>query len=146
MRVKTCIVLFACALSACSKPVAPDWQRVTQATPCIAATPPAALPSAEGTPAVEVVAPAACDAPEFYLDVANISVKGGTPYVILQTRYADGRVGSIRAEANCPLKKLEPTALKEAIYDKGGALVLDHMTTMSAEDEAAVLARACAQR
>lgn len=146
MRVTLCIVLFASAVSACSKPVVPNWERVSQATPCIGPEPPAALPSAEDTPAVEVVAPPPCDAPEFYLDVANISVKAGTPYVILQTRYADGRVGSIRAEANCPLKKLEPTALKETVYDKSGALVLDHMTTMSAEGEAAVLARACAQR
>jgi hypothetical protein len=96
-------------------------------------------------PAPAADQPPACDAPSFWLDDANIDVKGGTPYVILQTRYADGRLGAIRAEANCPRQKLEPTALKEAVY-RDGSLVDNRMTTMSGADEAAVLATACARR
>ncbi len=87
-----------------------------------------------------------CDAGAFYLDTANLSVKSGTPYVILQTRYADGRTGSIRAEVNCPRQKLEPTALKEAVAGSNGAPLENRMTTMGADDEKAVLQYACAKR
>ena len=126
--------LFA-LLAACGKAPAPNWVQVTKGDPCAAALP---APAADQ-------APAPCDAPSFWLDDANIDVKGGTPYVILQTRYADGRIGAIRAEANCPRQKLEPTALKEAVY-RDGSLVDNRMTTMSGADEAAVLAIACARR
>jgi hypothetical protein len=104
-------------LTACSKPAPPEWTRITTAEPG--------------------------EAPTFYLDTANVSRKGGTPYVILQTRYADGRYGLIRAEANCAMKKLEPTALKEDLYSPQGAKLENRMTPMSGEDEQAVLARVC---
>jgi hypothetical protein len=113
------------SFTACNKVTPPAWQRITQAEPC---------------------AEAGCDRPAFYLDTANISVTGGTPYVILQTRYGDGRFGSIRAEANCPRNKLEPTALKEDIFSADGARVDNRMITLSAEDESAVLKHACARR
>jgi hypothetical protein len=105
------------ALTACSRPAAPEWTRITTAEPG--------------------------EAPAFYLDTANISFKSGTPYVILQTRYADGRFGLIRAEANCARKKLEPTALKEDLFSPQGAKLENRMTPMPGEDEQAVLARVC---
>lgn len=105
------------ALTACSKPAPPEWTRITAAEPG--------------------------EAPAFYLDTANISHKAGTPYVILQTRYADGRYGLIRAEANCAKKKLEPTALKEDLFSPQGAKLENRMTPMPGEDEQAVLARVC---
>ncbi|MET0292036.1 MAG: hypothetical protein ABW136_06680 [Steroidobacteraceae bacterium] len=123
------------ALTGCGDPPAAHWVQITQGDPCAGGTeaPPADQP------------PTACDSPVFWLDDANIDIKGGTPYVILQTRYTDGRTGSIRAEANCPRNKLEPTALKETIY-KDGAVVANRMITLSAPDEAAVLKQACARR
>jgi hypothetical protein len=115
----------ATGLAACEKATAPQWLRITQAEPC---------------------AVAGCDQPAFYLDTANISVTGGTPYVILQTRYGDGRFGAIRAEANCPRAKLEPTALKEAVFAANGTPLVNRMITMSAADESAVLEHACSRR
>jgi hypothetical protein len=112
------------ALGACDKVTPPEWLRITQAEPC---------------------AEAGCDRPAFYLDTANISVTGGTPYVLLQTRYGDGRTGTIRAEVNCPRSKLEPTALKEQLSRTDGTLEI-RMITLSGEDEAAVLKHACALR
>jgi hypothetical protein len=113
-------VLVAGALSGCDKPRPADWMKITQG---------------DGG-----------ESGAFYLDRANLSVKGGTPYVILQTRYADGRTGSIRAEVNCPRQKLEPTALKEDVFGKDGALLQNRMTTLSADDEKAILQYACAKR
>jgi hypothetical protein len=113
-------------LSACGKPAAPSWLQITKGEPC--------------------ADPATCDEPAFYLDTANLSVRSGTPYVILQTRYRDGRLGSIRAEANCPRKKLEPTALKEALFQANGTLLENRMRAISAADENAVLAYACSKR
>lgn len=120
MNTKTFVsgVALCLVLGACQKASAPQWTRITTADP--------------GT------------GPAFYLDTANISRKGGTPYVILQTRYADSSFGMIRAEANCGRRKLEPTALKEAVYDAKGALIDNRMVTMSGEDEQAVLKTACA--
>jgi len=111
----------------CAKAKAPEWRQITQGDPCAAAT---------TTP---------CDAGVFYLDTANISRSGGTPYIILQTRYADGRVGAIRAEVNCPRRKIEPTALQEAVY-RDGALLTNRMTNLSAEDERALLMQLCDSR
>ncbi len=114
-------------LSGCDKPRPPEWMAITKGDPCAGST------------------AGACDAGAFYLDTANLAVRSGTPYVILQTRYADGRIGSIHAEVNCPRRKLEPTALKEAV-SRDGALTENRMTTMSADDEKAVLDYACAKR
>jgi hypothetical protein len=119
------LVAALASLSACKEPAAPQWQRITQAEPC---------------------AEAGCDRPAFYLDTANISVTGGTPYVLLQTRYGDGRFGMIRAEVNCPRSKLEPTALKEDVFKADGTRLENRMLTISAEDEGAVLRHACALR
>jgi hypothetical protein len=130
------VTLLAGTLAGCEKPRPPDWMQITQGDPCATPTP---------SPAV-AEAPAACEGGVFYLDRANLSVKSGTPYVILQTRYPDGRTGSIRAEANCPRQKLEPTALKEALFGKDGAPLQNRVTTMSDADEKAVLKYACAQR
>jgi len=120
MNTKTFVsgVALCLVLPACQKATEPQWMRITTADP------------GEG--------------PAFYLDTANISRKAGTPYVILQTRYADKRFGMIRAEANCGRRKLEPTALKETVYSEQGAVVDDRMVTMSGEDEQAVLKLACA--
>jgi hypothetical protein len=126
VRLAVAAVLMA-GLGGCDKPRAPEWMAITRGDPCAA--------TSSGP----------CDAGAFYLDSANLSVKSGTPYVILQTRYADGRIGSIHAEANCPRRKLEPTALKETL-SKGGALIENRMTTISAGDEKAVLEYACAKR
>lgn len=115
------------AVSGCGKPRAPEWMQVTQGDPCA---------SASDSP---------CEGARFYLDTANISYNAGTPYIILQTRYADGRVGSIRAEVNCPRRMIEPTALKEAL-SKDGALVANRTTNLSADDEKALLDYACKQR
>lgn len=111
-------VALCLVLPACQKAAAPQWKRITTAD--------------------------TGDGPAFYLDTANISRNKGTPYVILQTRYADTRFGMIRAEANCGRHKLEPTALKETVYDAKGAVVDNRMVTMSGEDEKAVLDLACA--
>ena len=118
-------------LAGCEKPKAAQWMQITQGDPCAAAA--AAAPAAT------------CDAGAFSLDTANLSVKAGTPYIILQTRYADGRIGSIRAEVNCPRQIVEPTALKEAVYGKDGALASNRMTQLSADDERALLKYACAK-
>ncbi len=123
----TAMAVLLAGISGCDKPKPSDWMPITQGDPCAAAS--------NGP----------CDAGAFYLDKANLSVRAGTPYVVLQTRYPDGRVGSINAEVNCPRRKLEPTALKEAV-SRNGALVENRMTTMSAEDEKAVLDYACAKR
>jgi hypothetical protein len=114
------LVLLAGLLAGCDKPRAPEWMRITP----------------EG----------AAEGGVFYLDRANLSVNSGTPYVILQTRYPDGRTGSIRAEANCAGRKLEPTALKEALYGTDGVPVGNGMTTVSAADEKAILEVACSRR
>lgn len=113
----TCIVgaCLALALVGCSKPKAAQWQRIS-------------ADAAE---------------PAFYLDTANIQRTAGTPYVILQTRYTDGRYGMIRAESNCARRVLEPTALKEDVYGRDGQKLEDRMVTMSGEDEQAVLKLAC---
>jgi hypothetical protein len=108
----------------CAKSKAPEWRQITQGDPCAASV---------ETP---------CDAGAFYLDTANISRNAGTPYIILQTRYTDGRVGSIRAEVNCPRRKVEPTALQEAVY-RDGALVTNRMTNLSGDDERALLMIVC---
>ena len=113
-------VLLAGVFAGCDKPRPPDWMKITQGDG-----------GESGT---------------FYLDRANLSVNGGTPYVILQTRYPDGRTGSIRAEANCPRQKLEPTALKEDLFGKDGVLLQNRMTTLSADDEKSILQYACAKR
>jgi hypothetical protein len=111
----------------CARQKAPEWRQISQGDPCAGAT---------TTP---------CDAGTFYLDTANISRNAGTPYIILQTRYADGRVGAIRAEVNCPRRKVEPTALQEAVY-KDGALVTNRMTNLSGDDERGLLAVLCDSR
>ncbi len=108
----------------CAKEKAAEWMQITQGDPCAATT---------DTP---------CEAGAFYLDTANVSYNAGTPYIILQTRYADGRIGSIRAEVNCPRQMIEPTALKEALY-KDGTLVTNRTTNLSAADEKALLVYAC---
>ena len=115
------------ALAGCSKPKAAEWMQITQGDPCAAAS------------------ESPCEGARFYLDTANISTNAGTPYIILQTRYADGRVGGIRAEVNCPRRMIEPTALKEALY-KDGALVENRTTNLSADDEKALLDYACKKR
>jgi len=126
--------LLAASVAGCDKPRAADWMQITQGDPCAAPAPPGADETAT------------CEGGVFYLDRANLSVKSGTPYVILQTRYPDGRRGTIRAEANCPRRKLEPTALKEDLFDKNGALLQNRMTALSAADETAILQYACAKR
>jgi hypothetical protein len=115
------------ALTGCGKPKAAEWMQITQGDPCA---------SASESP---------CEGARFYLDTANISTNAGTPYIILQTRYADGRVGSIRAEVNCPRRMIEPTALKEAL-SKDGVLVENRTTNLSADDEKALLDYACKKR
>ncbi len=138
MRSMTLGLIIGCVLpmlsAGCSKPAAANWVAITQGDPCASQ----AAPAPDSPPGV-------CDAPSFYLDTANISFTGGTPYVILQTRYADGRVGKIRAEANCPRRKLEPTALQEDVFGSDGARLTNRMITMSGADEKAVLDRACAK-
>jgi hypothetical protein len=128
------VTLLSGSLAGCDKPRAPDWMQVTQGDPC-------AAPARAASEAA-----AACEGGVFFLDRANLSVKSGTPYVILQTRYPDGRIGAIRAEANCPRQKLEPTALKEDLFGKDGAPLQNRMTTLSAADEKAILQYACSRR
>lgn len=112
-------------LAACGGPKAPDWMRITGEDPC------AGL--AEG----------ACEGAVWFLDSANISVRGGTPYVILQSRYPDGRVGATRAECNCGRSKLEPTALKEDLRAADGSALGQRLAVISAADERAILDFAC---
>lgn len=112
-------VALLAALVGCEKPRPVDWMQITQGT--------------------------GADGAVFYLDRTNLTVKAGTPYIILQTRYADGRIGSIRAEVNCPRQMIEPTALKEAV-SKDGALVASRTTNLGADEERALLKYACAQR
>ena len=128
MRAGVAAIATMALVSACAKQKPAQWMQITQGDPC----------AASGT--------SPCDAGAFYVDTANVSFNAGTPYVILQTRYADGRMGSIRAEVNCPRQMIEPTALKEALYGKDGALVANRTTNLSADDEKALLKYACAKR
>ena len=115
------------ALSACArKAVPPEWTRVT--------------PENAGERVT-------------YLDTAHIVVNAGIVYVTMQTRKAGIAVdatgvpfGLIHAEANCPAHRIDPTALKEEQYDAAGRHVTMQLVSLSAEETADVLARACKGR
>lgn len=112
-----CLVVAGLLLgaAACDNAKAPQWQRVS-----------------------------AADAdPAFHVDVNNITQRAGTPYLVMQTRYSDGRYGVIRASANCARQKVEPTALNEEIFASGGQSLETRMTTLGHEDELAILGLAC---
>jgi hypothetical protein len=114
-------------LVACgSKPKAPEWTRIT--------------PEAAGDRVV-------------YLDTANIVVNAGLVYVTLQSRKAGvapdaaaAPFGLSHAEANCPAHRIDPTALKEDQYDAAGRKLAMQLVSLSAEETAAVLERACRGR
>jgi hypothetical protein len=162
MNKKTVTVLLCSAwgLAACGGPTPPNWERITAAC----AAPPPATPAPDAA-AGEAVAPAAdgatppaetnagpavasCTGRVFYLDTANITKQGGVIYVTMRTTSqdaADAGFGVIRAEANCARKRLEPSALKEDVYDAAGKLVESaRLAVITSEDQAQVLQKACA--
>lgn len=114
-------------LAACSsKPKPPEWTRIT--------------PEAAGDRV-------------FYLDTANVVINAGLVYVTLQSRKAGVApdaagmpFGLSHAEANCPAHRIDPTALKEDQYDAAGKKLAMQLVSLSAEETAAVLERACRGR
>lgn len=131
----------AVCLTACEqKPAAPSWTRVSKEQACPKAV------QGEGA------SPSACGGTVFFLDTANVRKQAGVLYVTLQTRAdegtpggAAGAYGIIHAEANCALKKLEPTGLHEDRYGSDGRMIESRLAVISAEDEDSVLAYACAK-
>lgn len=121
------VVASLLALGGCAKKVVPpEWVRIT--------------PEGAGDRVV-------------YLDDAHIVVNAGVVYVSMQSRKAGSGpdaagapFGLIRAEANCPAHRIDPTALKEEQYDAAGRHVTMQLVSLSAEETADVLARACKGR
>ena len=121
------VLLSLLGAAACAKkPVPPEWTRVTP----------------EGA-AERVV----------YLDTAHIVVNAGLVYITLQSRKAGSApdaagvpFGLSHAEANCPARRVDPTALKEDQYDASGKKTEMKLVSLSAEETADVLARACKGR
>jgi hypothetical protein len=109
-----------------SKPKAPEWTRVT--------------PEGAGDRVV-------------YLDTANVVVNAGLVYVTMQSRKAGVAIsaagepfGIAHAEANCPARRIDPTALKEDQFDGSGKHLRMQLVSLTAEETTEVLARACSGR
>jgi hypothetical protein len=125
-------IAVASLLAACSKPVPPQWQRISAPRDC---------PAVVASPATP-----ACAGDVFFLDVVNIEERAGLYYVTMQTRGerdTSGAFGLIHAEANCSSRHLEPTALQEDRYDATGQKLAKRLTPISAADEAAIVDFAC---
>jgi hypothetical protein len=151
-------------LAGCGGPTPPNWERITAvcSVPAASEAPagdaaPADATAAGAVPAEGAAAAATTDAqalPDhctsrvFYLDTANITKQGGVIYVTMRTTAqdaSDGSFGIIRAEANCAGQRLEPSALKEDVYDSAGKLLeTARLAVITADDQTQVLAKACA--